>query len=187
MILDSRVLRRLPVGFGLLVAAACGSEPPPALTVGAVSYSESELLGLSESRRNTLADLAAFGQAIAEFQNTQFMLADMATDVEAARALLYVAALKVTEDAADKTRFAAMAKLKATDAGFKVRRNAIIGDALLGTTVVFGGLLGIIIWQERQQAKTFIKEQKELKAIGDLQIAPVVSRETVGITGGFRF
>jgi hypothetical protein len=74
-----------------------------------------------------------------------------------------------------------------TDAGFRVRRNALIGDALLGTTVVFGGLLGIIIWQERQAAKTFIKEQKELKAIGDLQIAPVVSRDTVGLTGGFRF
>ena len=38
-----------------------------------------------------------FGQAIAQFQNTQFMLADMATDLEAARALLRMAALKVTE------------------------------------------------------------------------------------------
>ena len=33
--------------------------------------------------------------------------------------------LKVTEDAADKTRFAAMAKLKATDAGFKVANDAL--------------------------------------------------------------
>jgi alkylation response protein AidB-like acyl-CoA dehydrogenase len=66
-----------------------------------------------------------FGQTIAQFQNTQFMLAEMATELEAARALLRMAALKVTEDAADKTRFAAMAKLKATDAGFRVVNDAL--------------------------------------------------------------
>src|SRR3954466_2213074 len=37
-----------------------------------------------------------FGKAIADFQNTQFQLADMATDLEASRALLYLAAAKVT-------------------------------------------------------------------------------------------
>ena len=46
-----------------------------------------------------------------------------------------------------------------TTAGFKVRRRAIVGDALLGTTLVFGGLLGIIIWQERQQAKDFTRRE----------------------------
>lgn len=66
-----------------------------------------------------------FGQAIARFQNTQFMLADMATDLEAARALLRIAALKVTEGAPDKTRFAAMAKLHSTDAGFRVANDAL--------------------------------------------------------------
>jgi alkylation response protein AidB-like acyl-CoA dehydrogenase len=66
-----------------------------------------------------------FGQTIAQFQNTQFMLADMATDLESARGLLRTAALKVTENAADKTRFAAMAKLKATDAGFRVANDAL--------------------------------------------------------------
>jgi len=66
-----------------------------------------------------------FGRSIAEFQNTQFMLADMATEIEAARSLLHMAALKVTENAPDKTRFAAMAKLKATDAGFKVANDAL--------------------------------------------------------------
>ena len=51
-----------------------------------------------------------FGQPVADFQNTQFMLADMATDLEAARALLYIAAAKVTANAPDKSRFSAMAK-----------------------------------------------------------------------------
>jgi hypothetical protein len=56
-----------------------------------------------------------FGQPIAAFQNTQFRIADMATDLEAARALLYLAAAKVTAGAPDKTRFAAMAKRLASD------------------------------------------------------------------------
>jgi len=66
-----------------------------------------------------------FGQAISDFQNTQFMLADMATELEAARALLYVAAAKVTANAPDKTRFAAMAKRLATDTGSKVANDAL--------------------------------------------------------------
>ena len=71
-----------------------------------------------------------FGQPIAEFQNTQFMLADMATDLEAARALLYIAAAKVSANAPDKSRFSAMAKRLATDSGSK-----IVNDALQ----LFGG------------------------------------------------
>jgi alkylation response protein AidB-like acyl-CoA dehydrogenase len=66
-----------------------------------------------------------FGQSIADFQNTQFMLADMQTELEAARALLYAAAVKVTEDAPDKTRFAAMAKRFATDTGSSVADRAL--------------------------------------------------------------
>ena len=71
-----------------------------------------------------------FGVAVADFQNTQFMLADMATDLEAARALLYLAAGKVTSNAPDKSRFSAMAKRLATDNGSK-----IVNDALQ----LFGG------------------------------------------------
>ena len=66
-----------------------------------------------------------FGRSIAEFQNTQFQLADMATDVEAARALLYLAAAKVSADAPDKTRFSAMAKKLATDNGSSVVDRAL--------------------------------------------------------------
>jgi alkylation response protein AidB-like acyl-CoA dehydrogenase len=75
-------------------------------------------------------DRKQFDQAIGEFQNTQFMLADMATDLEAARALLYLAAAKVTAGAPDKTRFSAMAKRLATDSG-----SQIVNDALQ----LFGG------------------------------------------------
>jgi alkylation response protein AidB-like acyl-CoA dehydrogenase len=66
-----------------------------------------------------------FGQAIADFQATQFTLADMETELQAARFLLYVAAAKVTANAPDKTRFAAMAKRLATDTGSSVVDRAL--------------------------------------------------------------
>jgi alkylation response protein AidB-like acyl-CoA dehydrogenase len=70
-------------------------------------------------------DRKQFGKAIADFQNTQFTLADMATELEAARALLYIAAAKVTANAPDKTKFAAMAKRLATDTGSSVVDRAL--------------------------------------------------------------
>ncbi|HJQ16123.1 MAG TPA: acyl-CoA dehydrogenase family protein [Allosphingosinicella sp.] len=66
-----------------------------------------------------------FGQSIADFQATQFTLADMETELQAARTLLYAAAVKVTENAPDKTRFAAMAKRLATDIGSTVVDRAL--------------------------------------------------------------
>ncbi|MCB2073297.1 MAG: acyl-CoA dehydrogenase family protein [Novosphingobium sp.] len=70
-------------------------------------------------------DRSQFGKPIADFQNTQFTLADMATDLEAARALLYLAAAKVTAGAPDKTRFAAMAKKLASDNGSEIVDKAL--------------------------------------------------------------
>ena len=66
-----------------------------------------------------------FGQPLADFQATQFTLADMETELQAARTLLYAAAVKVTENAPDKTRFAAMAKRLATDTGSSVVDRAL--------------------------------------------------------------
>jgi alkylation response protein AidB-like acyl-CoA dehydrogenase len=98
------------------------------LNIGACSLGGAQRC-LDEAIRYT-KDRKQFGQAVADFQNTQFMLADMATDLEAARALLYLAAAKVTDNAPDKTRFSAMAKRLATDSGSK-----IVNDALQ----LFGG------------------------------------------------
>lgn len=75
-------------------------------------------------------DRRQFDQPIADFQNTQFRLADMAAELEAARALLYLAAAKVSAGSADKTRFSAMAKLIATDTG-----SSLVDRALQ----IFGG------------------------------------------------
>ena len=93
------------------------------LNIGACSLGGAQRC-LDEAVRYT-KERQQFGKPIADFQNTQFTLADMATDLEAGRALLYRAAVKVTENAPDKTRFAAMAKRFATDAG-----SAIVDKAL---------------------------------------------------------
>ena len=93
------------------------------LNIGACSLGGAQRC-IDEAVRYT-KDRKQFGQAIADFQNTQFMLADMLTELEAARTLLYAAAVKVTENAPDKTRFAAMAKRLATDTGSSVVDRAL--------------------------------------------------------------
>ena len=67
----------------------------------------------------------AFGRALAEFQALQFRVADLATELEAARLLLRQAAAKVDAKAPDATRAAAMAKRYATDVGFRVVNEAL--------------------------------------------------------------
>ncbi len=66
-----------------------------------------------------------FGKRLADFQALQFKLADMATDMAAARLLLRQAALKLDAKAPDATLFAAMAKRFATDTGFNVVNEAL--------------------------------------------------------------
>lgn len=67
----------------------------------------------------------AFGKPIGQQQGLQFMLADMKTDVEAARLLLYESARKCDENAPDITLWAAMAKLKAGDVAMRVTTDAV--------------------------------------------------------------
>ena len=93
------------------------------LNIGACSLGGAQRC-LDESLRY-VKERKAFGQTIADFQATQFTLADMETELQAARMLLYAAAVKVTENAPDKTRFAAMAKRLATDTGASVVDRAL--------------------------------------------------------------
>ncbi len=106
-------------GFKIAMSGLDGGR----LNIGACSLGGAQRC-LDEATRY-VQERNQFGQAIAQFQNTQFMLADMATELAAARALTYIAAQKVTENAADKTPFAAMAKLKATEAGSRVANDAL--------------------------------------------------------------
>jgi len=66
-----------------------------------------------------------FGRAIAEFQGLQFMLADMAIKLEAARQLVYVAAAKSERGDDDLTFFGAAAKCFASDVAMEITTDAV--------------------------------------------------------------
>ncbi len=66
-----------------------------------------------------------FGEPLASFQALQFKLADMATDLVAARQMVRLAAFKLDTDDAEATTYAAMAKRFATDVGFDVCNQAL--------------------------------------------------------------
>lgn len=106
-------------GFRFAMAGLDGGR----LNIGACSLGGAQRC-LDEAIKYT-KERQQFGQPVADFQNTQFMLADMATDLEAARALLYLAAAKVNANAPDKSRFSAMAKRLSTDNGSEVVNKAL--------------------------------------------------------------
>lgn len=66
-----------------------------------------------------------FGKRIGDFQNTQFVLADMETELAASRALLHQAAQKLDAKAPDATKYCAMAKRFVTDTAFSVADRAL--------------------------------------------------------------
>ncbi|WP_312782404.1 acyl-CoA dehydrogenase family protein [Acidovorax temperans] len=72
-----------------------------------------------------MQDRKQFGKPIASFQALQFKLADMATDLVAARQMVRLAASKLDAGARDATTYCAMAKRFATDAGFTVVNEAL--------------------------------------------------------------
>ena len=67
----------------------------------------------------------AFGRAIGEFQALQFKLADMATDLETARLMIYRAADALDRADPQAAMYSAMAKRVATDLGFKIVNEAL--------------------------------------------------------------
>ena len=79
---------------------------------------------LDEAKRY-LTERSQFGKKLAEFQALQFRLADMATELTAARLMVHRAASALDAGDADATLYCAMAKRFATDAGFKVCNEAL--------------------------------------------------------------
>ena len=68
---------------------------------------------------------SAFGKKINQFQALQFKLADMETDLQAARVLLYTAASKLDRKTHDASKWSAMAKRFVTDKGFDIANDAL--------------------------------------------------------------
>jgi hypothetical protein len=78
-----------------------------------------------ERARAHLLERRQFGRRLADFQALQFRLADMATELEAARLMVYRAAAKLDARAPDATLACAMAKRYATDVAFNVCNDAL--------------------------------------------------------------
>ncbi|WP_448554395.1 acyl-CoA dehydrogenase family protein [Thalassotalea montiporae] len=81
-------------------------------------------IGTAQQALNTamryMQEREQFGKPIAAFQGLQFKLADMATELVAARQMVRLAAFKLDNNDPEKTAYCAMAKRFATDIGFKV-------------------------------------------------------------------
>jgi alkylation response protein AidB-like acyl-CoA dehydrogenase len=78
-----------------------------------------------EAARRYMGERTQFGKKLAEFQALQFRLADMATELDAARLMVWRAALSLERADSDATLHCAMAKRFATDAGFAVCNEAL--------------------------------------------------------------
>jgi alkylation response protein AidB-like acyl-CoA dehydrogenase len=70
-------------------------------------------------------DRQQFNRPISSFQALQFKLADMATELVAARQMVRLAACKIDENHPEKTTYCAMAKRFTTDVGFNVCNEAL--------------------------------------------------------------
>ncbi|MEV7615894.1 acyl-CoA dehydrogenase family protein [Streptomyces sp. NPDC089799] len=115
---DSRRLGEEGQGFSIALAALdAGRLGIAACAIGVAQAALDEALGYALDRKQ-------FGHPIADFQGLRFMLADMATKIEAGRAL-YLAAARLRDAGKPFSRQAAMAKLFCTDAAMAVTTDAV--------------------------------------------------------------
>lgn len=86
-------------------------------------------IGTAQQALNTakayMQERSQFGKPLAAFQALQFKIADMATELVAARQLVRLAAFKLDQNDPEKTAYCAMAKRFATDVGFNVCNEAL--------------------------------------------------------------
>jgi butyryl-CoA dehydrogenase len=108
-------------GMGFIVAMKTFDRTRPGVGAQAVGIAQGaldEALAYAKQREQ-------FGKPITSFEGIQFMLADMATEIEAARALVYAAARMIDSGAKDASKESAMAKLFASNVAMKVTVDAV--------------------------------------------------------------
>ena len=93
------------------------------ITIGAQAVGIAQ--GALDASTAYVKERRQFGKAVADFQGIQFMLADMAMQLEAARQLVYVAAAKSERNDADLSFFGAAAKCFASDVAMKITTDAV--------------------------------------------------------------
>ncbi len=108
-------------GMGFLVAMKTFDQTRPGVAAQAVGIAQGALDKAVEYAK----ERHQWGRPISSFQGIQFMLADMATQVEAARALTLQAARHIDAGAKNVSRESAMAKLFASDTAMKVTTDAV--------------------------------------------------------------
>jgi alkylation response protein AidB-like acyl-CoA dehydrogenase len=106
-------------GFAIAMMGLDGGR----LNIGACSVGGAR--ACMETARGYMLERRQFGQRLADFQALQFALADMATELDAARLMLRRAASSLDNGDPDATLYCAMAKRLATDAGFRVCNEAL--------------------------------------------------------------
>ena len=115
----SNMLGREGMGFMLAMATLDRARPGVA----------AQALGLAQGALDLALDYASkrkqFGQTLLSFQALQFMFADHATEIEAARQLVYASARAVDAGVKSFSRMSAMAKLFASDVAMKVTTDAV--------------------------------------------------------------
>ncbi|HSN06293.1 MAG TPA: acyl-CoA dehydrogenase family protein, partial [Candidatus Angelobacter sp.] len=116
---DSRRVGDVGAGFALAMATLDHTR----VTIGA------QAIGIAQGALDYAAAYAKerkqFGRPISDFQGLQFMLADMAIKLEAARQLVYAAAAKSERGDADLTFFGAAAKCFASDVAMEITTDAV--------------------------------------------------------------
>ncbi|UCM86760.1 acyl-CoA dehydrogenase family protein [Streptomyces marincola] len=151
-------------GEGLTIALSAldsGRLGIAACAIGVAQAAFTQALEFTTGRRQ-------FGRPVADFQGLRFMLADMATQIEAGRAL-YLEAARLRDAGEPFARQAAMAKLFCTDAAMRVTTDAV-------------QLLGGYGYTADFPAERYLREAKVLQIVeGTNQIQrTVISRHLVG-------
>jgi alkylation response protein AidB-like acyl-CoA dehydrogenase len=108
-------------GDGFKIAMATLDRSRLSIAAQAVGIAQ----GAIDQATTYAADRRQFNQRVVDFQGIQFMLADMASQTEAARALTYAAAARVDADASDLPYWTSSAKLVAGDTAMRVTTDAV--------------------------------------------------------------
>jgi alkylation response protein AidB-like acyl-CoA dehydrogenase len=164
-VLDDRRIGEEGQGLTIaLTALESGRLGIAACAIGVAQAALDEALSYATERRQ-------FGKPIADFQGLRFMLADMATQIEAGRAL-YLAAARLRDAGRPFARQAAMAKLHCTDTAMRVTTDAVQILGGYGYTADF-------------PAERYMREAKVLQIVeGTNQIQRmVIARHLVGPEG----
>ena len=108
-------------GFGFIVAMKTFDKSRPGVAAQAVGIAQ----GALDLAVQCAMDREQFGKPVASFQGLQFLMADMATQLEAARSLVYATARMVDAGNEKIAKESAMAKLFASDVAMKVTTEAV--------------------------------------------------------------